>query len=193
MTVPHTLECAMTMQLVGSSRSQGITLIEQVMVVAILGVLTMVALPSLTQLLRRNQVQSAHSELIAALHYARSRAATSGQPVLFCPSQDGAHCSGAARWESGWLVGHETTQAGQLETAPLLAHAHFPGVIILGDSGRKHVRFRADGSASGSTNTLRICRQGHAEEAWVVVVANSGRIRGAKADAAQAAACASAS
>ena len=173
-------------------RQRGVTLIEQIMVVAIIGVLAAIAAPPLAGLLRRNQVQVAQTDFIAALQHARGAAVTSGRPTLFCPSRDGTRCSGETRWESGWLIGHDNNRDGQPGTTPLRMHASYSGITILGDNGRPLVRFRSDGSASGTTNTLRICRRGQVDQALLVVVSNVGRIRGAPASAADAASCAAA-
>lgn len=173
-------------------RQAGVTLIEQIMVMALLGVLTAMALPSLAQLLRRNQVQLAQMEFIAALQHARGTAVFSGKPALLCPSRDGKRCSGEVRWESGWLIAHDPARKGQPDGAPLRTGASYAGITILGDSGRRLVRFQNDGSAGGMTNTLRFCRRGQPDQALVVVISNSGRVRGAKATAQQAASCASA-
>ncbi|HKR77335.1 MAG TPA: GspH/FimT family pseudopilin [Rhodanobacter sp.] len=175
-----------------AGRQRGVTLIEQVMVVAILGVMAAIAMPSLASLLQRNQVQVAQTEFIAALQHARGSAVLSGKPTLFCPSRDGAHCSGETHWESGWLIGHDRTRQGQPDAAPLRVRDGYDGITVLGDSGRQLTRFQSDGTASGTTNTLRFCRRGQAEGALVVVISNSGRVRGAKASAEQAASCAAA-
>src|SRR5690242_11130302 len=100
-----------------AGRQRGVTLIEQVMVVAILGVMAAIAMPSLASLLQRNQVQVAQTEFIAALQHARGSAVFSGKPTLFCPSRDGTHCSGETHWESGWLIGHDRARQGQPDTA----------------------------------------------------------------------------
>lgn len=173
-------------------RQTGVTLIEQIMVVAILGALAAIALPSLAPLLQRNQVQLAQAEFIAALQHTRGSAALSGKPTLFCPSRDGERCSGETRWESGWLIGHDPARQGQPDAAPLRIRAGYHGITILGDNGRRLTRFQSDGSASGMTNTLRFCHRGQPDQALVVVISNSGRVRGARADAEQAASCASA-
>lgn len=174
------------------SRQSGATLIEQIMAVAIMGILAAVAAPALSQLLTRNQVQTAQLDLIATLQHARATAITSGKPTLFCPSRDGTHCSNETHWEGGWLLAHDPAQANQPTT--VLRHGGaYAHITVLGDTGRRFMRFHGDGSASGSTNTLRLCRRGHPEQALVVVVSNAGRVRGATASAEQAASCAAAS
>lgn len=168
----------------------GITLIEQIMVIAIVGVLAAIAVPALAPLLQRNQVRLAQAEFIGALQHARGIAVTSGKSTLFCPSADGRRCSTAARWESGWLIGHDPARTGQPATGVLRARHAYAGITILGDTGRKLVRFRNDGTSIGMTNTWRFCRQGQADQALVVVISNTGRARADKASAEQAASCA---
>ncbi|WP_404613190.1 GspH/FimT family pseudopilin [Rhodanobacter hydrolyticus] len=173
-------------------RPRGATLIEQIMVVAILGVLTAIAAPSLARFVRHNRMQVAQMDFIAALQHARGIAVTTGKTALFCPSRDGMRCSGETRWESGWLVGHDQDRDGQPDAAPLRTRAGYTGITVLGDNGRQFVRFRSDGSASGTTNTLRFCSRNDPDQALVVVVSNIGRIRGAPASTAEAASCAAA-
>lgn len=174
------------------SRQSGVTLIEQIMVVVILGVLAAIAMPSLARLHQRDQVQVAQMDFITALQHARGIAITSGRATLFCPSVDGAHCSGKTRWESGWLIGHDQDHDGQPDTAALRTKIGYSGITVLGDKSRQFVRFRSDGSASGTTNTLRFCSHGQPDQALVVVVSNVGRVRAAPASTVEAADCATA-
>ena len=172
-------------------RQAGVTLIEQIMAVAVMGVLAVVAMPALSQMQARHEVQTAQMDFISALQHARATAAIGGGPALFCPSRDGTHCSDEARWEGGWLLARDPTHAGQPATV-LRTGGAYAHIVVLGDAGRHSIRFRGDGSAGGSTNTWRICRRGHPEQALVVVVSNAGRVRGAPASAEQAASCAAA-
>lgn len=166
-----------------AARQAGISLIEQIMVLAIVGTLTALATPALAALLQHTQLQAAQSEFINAMQQARNRAIIGNRTVVFCPSHDGANCLDDTRWETGWLVA---------DPMPRHTGSSHPGLTILGDRGRRRIRFRADGTASGSTNTLRLCRRGRAEGALVVVIANNGRVRGDHASPAQAADCAAA-
>jgi type IV fimbrial biogenesis protein FimT len=170
---------------------RGTSLIEQIMVLVIVASLACVATPSLRKLMARNQVQAAQNDFIGALQGARGTAITSGRQTLFCPSIDGAHCSEGLRWESGWLLARDANHDNQPDDAPLYSGGGYAGKLAIQSSkGRRLVRFHPDGSASGSNLTLLFCSPGNPQGALSVVVANSGRIRGARATRSQIASCA---
>ncbi len=169
---------------------RGITLIEQIMVLAIVVTLVGVALPSLHRLLSRNRLQVAQSDFMGALQHARSTAATTGKRTVFCPSPDGSQCSGSTRWDHGWLLGHDIDGDHQPDGGPSYTGGSYASELRISSSaGRHEVRFKPDGSAGGSNLTLVFCEPGEHHQALSVVVSNAGRIRGAPASAAQAVAC----
>jgi type IV fimbrial biogenesis protein FimT len=174
-----------------SRRQLGASLIEQIMVLTIVAVLTSMAVPPLRQLLTRNQVQVAQTDFISALQHARETAVNSGRQILFCPTLDGIRCSDDVRWDGGWLLANDTDLDNQPDNGPLYSGRGYAGKLAIQSSvGRHFVRFHPDGSASGSNLTLLFCSRGNAQNVLSVVVSNSGRIRGAPADHAQAASCA---
>jgi len=173
-----------------SRRQRGISLIEQIMVLAIIAVLMGIAAPPLRQLLSRNELRVAQTDFIAALQHAREAAVMGGRPTLFCPTRDGSSCSESTRWESGWLLGRDSNRDDQPDGGPLHVGQGYAGQVAIYSSGGRHVvRFHPDGSASGSNITLLFCQPSSASEALVVVVSNAGRIRGAPANSTQAATC----
>lgn len=170
--------------------SRGISLIEQIMVLAIIAILASVATPSLHHLLVRNQVQVAQMDFIGALHHARATAITSGQHIVFCPTHDAQQCSGETRWDDGWLLARDSDHDNQPDQQPLYSGAGYSGnVRIYSSVGRHSVRFHPDGSASGSNLTLLFCDPSQADHTLSVVVSNAGRVRGAKATPKQQATC----
>ncbi|WP_254063440.1 GspH/FimT family pseudopilin [Rhodanobacter sp. L36] len=173
-------------------RQRGVTLMEQIMVLVIVGILTSVAIPSLGKLMKRHQLQVAQADFITALQSARETAVTTGKYTLFCPSIDNASCTEGNRWESGWLLAHDVDHDNQPDDHnPLyVGHAYKANVRISSNGGRRFVHFQPDGSASGTNVTLLFCQYASSEPALSVVVSNSGRIRGAPATPAQAADCA---
>lgn len=172
-------------------RQRGVTLVEQVMVLAIVAVLLGIATPPLRQLLGRNALRVAQTDFIAALRQARETAVISGKRTLFCPSRDGSRCSGGTQWESGWVLGRDGDGDDQPDDRPLHVGNGYDGkLVIRSSSGRQLVRFRPDGSAGGSNITLLFCQPSHAKDALTVAVSIAGRVRGARANAAQIASCA---
>jgi len=170
--------------------SRGFSLIEQIMVLAIAGILTGIALPPLHHLLSRNRLQVAQSDFIAALQHTRSTAVFTGKRTLFCPSADGSRCSDDNHWEHGWLLGQDTNGDHQPDSQPARTGAAYGGILrIVSSNGRREVRFQPDGSAGGSNLTLLFCEPGRDSPVLSVVVSNVGRVRGAPATAAQAARC----
>ncbi|MEO5830320.1 MAG: GspH/FimT family pseudopilin [Rhodanobacter sp.] len=173
-------------------RQRGFTLIEQIMVLAIIAILAGAATPALRRMMSHNELQVAQTDFIGALQRAREAAVMSGKRSLFCPTRDGDNCSDEARWESGWLVGHDSDSDGQPDHGPLnVGPGHRGKLIIQSSNGRHSVHFRADGTAGGSNLTLLFCQPSHPDDSLLVVVSNAGRIRGAHASSDQAAHCAS--
>jgi type IV fimbrial biogenesis protein FimT len=178
-------------QLIGTHcGQQGTTLIEQIMLLAIIGILTSVAVPSLRKLLTHNQQQIAQSDFIAALQHARETALTTGKRTLFCPTRDGSRCSKDLHWENGWLLFQDGDVDNQPKHGPQRTGRGYGGnLIIQGTIGRHFVRFLPDGSARGNNITLLFCQRGDTEHVLSVMVSSSGRIRSAPADAEQTADC----
>lgn len=174
----------------GRHRARGVTLVEQVAAVAILAILAGLASPSLASLLHRGRAQGAQMDFLEALGYARGEAVLRRTRVLFCPTQDRQHCSNANRWDSGWLVGVDRNRDNQPDEPPLRVGEGYQQLVIQSSLARRHVTFLPDGSAGGSNLTLVFCHPGSAKEPVGVVVANSGRARGSRPSARQAADCA---
>ena len=169
---------------------RGLSLIEQIMVLAVVATITGLAVPSLRGVLGRSRMQVAQTDLIAGLQHARETAVTSGRRTLFCPTVDGSRCSGDTRWDSGWLLGHDSNGDDQPDRGALArGHGYAGKLAIRSSAGRHIVRFRPDGSARGSNLTLLLCPADGTGSALSVVVANSGRVRGAPASAQQTASC----
>ena len=85
---------------------QGFGLIELMTVVAIVVILTMIALPSYQHLIQLNRVSADTNNLLSAFNLARNEAVARGRPVTVCASANGTACDGpaTANWSSGWIV-----------------------------------------------------------------------------------------
>lgn len=83
-------------------RQYGVTLIELMIVLVILGIGTALALPAFTDFVRQSRVSSEVNELLAAISLTRSEALKRGQTVRICGSADQATCTGD--FANGWIV-----------------------------------------------------------------------------------------
>lgn len=92
------------MRLTSPARSRGISLPETLAVLAVVGGLIAVAIPSFRDYIADSDVSSTTNLFIAHLNSARSEAVNRGIPVALCVSEDAATCSGTTNWENGWLV-----------------------------------------------------------------------------------------
>lgn len=86
-------------------RDCGFTLIELLATLAVAAVLTTVAIPNITDLVRKNRALAATTELYTALNFARNAALTRNSYVALCKSADGQQCDHSLPdWNSGWLI-----------------------------------------------------------------------------------------
>ncbi len=80
----------------------GFTMVELMIVIAIVAILLAIALPSFQGSLRSNRVATTSNELMASVALARSEAVRSARGSGLCASADGATCAGS--WDDGWMV-----------------------------------------------------------------------------------------
>lgn len=94
-------------------KARGFTLLEVVVVLAVIAILTSLAAPSFTSLIQSNAVSSNVNAFMADLRFARSEAIRRGGSVVMCrsddpeattPSCDAGGGPGGNGWVSGWII-----------------------------------------------------------------------------------------
>ncbi|MET4160981.1 hypothetical protein CFI10_13790 [Marinobacterium iners] len=88
---------------IGRIRQAGVTLVEIMVTVVVLGVLAAIAIPGFDAYSSTSARRAAVSDFLSAAGLARSMAIQRGQDVTLCP-RNGNQCSAAADWSNGWLM-----------------------------------------------------------------------------------------
>lgn len=116
-------------------RQRGVTLLELMVALSVLGILLAVGVPSFTSITRDNQIAAQSSALLQTFTLARSEALKRGLRVSVCPiaNDNTTTCLTATDWDKGWMVfeddfgGAGTMDAGD---RALQVFAPAPGITI---------------------------------------------------------------
>lgn len=81
------------------SAATGVTLVELLVVLALAGILLGAAAPAYQQMLQRQRLRAAVTDLVAAIDLTRSQAIARGRIVMLAPLDPGG-----VDWRGGWIV-----------------------------------------------------------------------------------------
>jgi type IV fimbrial biogenesis protein FimT len=95
-------------------RISGFTLIELVVTLAVVAILTLVTVPSISTFVQNNRIVTLTNDLISDINIARSEALKTGANVGVCMSQTGTACDGAS-WQAGRIVFRDTNNNGAFD------------------------------------------------------------------------------
>jgi type IV fimbrial biogenesis protein FimT len=171
--------------------ASGFTLVETMVVVAIISILTAFAAPSMTRTLERYRMTAYYDELRSTYMFARSEAIRTRQQVVVArvPSAAGCTSGSTQEWQCGWVVFVDANSdfVQQPTEATIKSVAPAPGTVQVthnaGNPGRIGFDRWGNGTAAGgmgnyvflpnndpSTNTS-------SPNAFRVCVSSGGRIR----------------
>jgi type IV fimbrial biogenesis protein FimU len=138
-------------------QSRGFTLIELMIVVALLGIFAAIAVPSFTSFTNNNRTQAASNELLSFLQYARSTAVQNNSTYIAC--------LGGAQW---------TLKTACADTAALRTLLMPTNVDLIANIGS--ISFRSNGTAS-SAATITVCHNSQPANGFTVNIQSSGITR----------------
>lgn len=162
----------------------GFTLLEALVVLAVLGVLVSLAAPTVTGMYAKHQLQAQAEGLLDSLVLARSEALRRQQPVTLCVRAD-AQCGSGADWQQGWWVFVDANHnARRDEGEPLIeAREPLPPGMIFGENStvKGYFSYGPEGRSMGTSGafmagTWRFCRAA-SPEGWQVVSNALGKPR----------------
>lgn len=160
----------------------GITLIELMTVVSIVGILLGIGVPSLSTFIAKNRLLTTGNDLISALSFARSEAIKRGKPVSLCKRRAGesAACDLSGRdWANGWLVFVDSDPLRPTPAEVLRVYEALPRGYSLSFSAPRGASFTFMASGQPISNfaggTFRLC--GSDGQGRNLIVNRAGRVR----------------
>lgn len=165
-------------------RVSGFTLVELSVTLAVLALMTAIAIPSLRDFRARQQANATMTLLASHLASARMTAIVQGVPVVVCPSDGAGLCRQDADWGDHWLSFRDPDGNRKPdEDIDIYRNDtvhHDPSIRLFSTQGRKQVRYQSSGMSYGTNLTIRICHDGRI--AGSVVLNNTGRARTVRGD-----------
>jgi type IV fimbrial biogenesis protein FimT len=151
---------------------RGLTMIELLISMLILGILSAIAVPSFQKLIVSSSITSDANSLMSDLAIARSEAARTGGPVTVCLSSNGTSCAtSATNWSMGRIVFTDNATGGTVGTVDsgetILRYtatiANSSNIITASNvPNTTYITYTSTGIVSGVVNgtdaTFRICR-----------------------------------
>jgi type IV fimbrial biogenesis protein FimT len=133
----------------------GFSLIELMVVVAMIAIISAIATPNLRRFLVQAEVRSAVNDWTQALVLAKSEAIKQNRQVTLCPSSTGSGCTATASFEIGWIVKTGTT-ATVTGDRILADYFPLPRVTMTSNKNSPAVTYLANGLPIGNFAGMRI-------------------------------------
>jgi len=151
----------------------GFTLIELMVVIAIVAVLAALAVPSFQGMIASSNLTTTSNDLIATYARARSDAIRRGKRVTVCMSADTAQCTTVGDWSQGWIMFNDDDHAAAAATVESTnditakAAALTNNIVVKAKSGQPYFSYSADGQAKlmnggNGAGTIRVCSKSSA-------------------------------
>lgn len=159
--------------------SQGLSLIELLVTLSIISILLFVALPSFTEMMRKNQVESATYDLLTAIQTTRSLSVMQHKRAVLRANKD---------WHDGWELFIDDNDNGIRDENELLMFTQetFSELTIAANTkAMKTISFihtgesrQANGSSGGSflAGNISICGKKN-QKGYKLILARGGRTR----------------
>lgn len=179
----------------GRRRVRGFTLIEMLVVIALIAIFVTVAVPSYHKMLQDNRIISALNSFAGTLAESRSEAVTRGVTVVVCPSSNATSTTPTCAttgtdWAGGWISFVPAAGSTSFSSGDTLLRQHGPvgGTITMGNIGSgtngNYIAFDRMGFAQGTfaagTSSLTVVAcptDGNVKQARAIVLGLSGSVR----------------
>ncbi len=171
-----------------SIQAKGFTLLELLVVMAILGITLAFAVPGFIEMVANNRISSSTSDFVSSLQLAKAESAARISPVSVCKKNPaGTACVTAGDWEQGWIVFIDANASGSVDAGDTVLNVHEAldsRITFKGTAGvTDFITYTPSGATSiTGTEILMICDdRGFSDSALGVLITITGRGNALKA------------
>ena len=159
--------------------NSGFTLIELLIVMAVLGVITSIATPSVQSFIAKAQIDSASESLVSDFRFARSQSLKLTNNVSICSSTNSTSCTNSASWQDGWIVFVDNDSDGVIDAGDKILRVQqqlrgVAGIASGGGSDYRKFTFLPLGLARSATQTFFVTSTNGVDKR-LVCISNVGR------------------
>jgi len=159
-------------------RFNGVTLIELIIVLAIISILFRFGIPAFQDITANSRMTTQLNTMVTSFNLARSEAIKRNQNVVLCPNDDGS-CARQPHWHKGWLMFVDDNYDREFddEEEIIYIEAARENIEITSSRYRRRVVFNAMGTSAGSNASYIFCDQRGPSKARAIILSNGGRAR----------------
>lgn len=160
---------------------RGYTLLELLTALTIMLILTTLALPSFSSMVRRTQGEALMYSLLSAAQLARSSAITRREPVVFCASADQHTCGD--NWAQGAIVFADTNNSRTVDRDETILSTLPPTpegsrLTMRASLNKQYLRYMSNGMLENTAGSWVYCpANGEARDARNLIFNRVGRLR----------------
>lgn len=156
-------------------KHSGLTLVELMIILAILAIVSQIALPAWQQFIAKQRSQALQNSLERSVFQARSLAISQRIRIELCGSTDGESCS--TNWSKGWIIRRYERNSSEPEI--IARHEQDPRHLQLNWSGfQPKILYHPGGLSTASNGRFYVCREQSID--WQLILNRQGRLRRAR-------------
>lgn len=158
---------------------RGVTLLELIIVIAVLAIVTATAVPAFETLTENTRRRTQMQGMVSLFSLARTEAVSQGTIVTICPLDDSDECTG--NWQKPVHVFADPDNKRALTTGNQSLRIKQPpesGSWAVRVGNRGYFQYRPNGMAHGTLGNLTWCPEsGDAKRAGQLIINMGGRLR----------------